>query len=187
MSKIPRKLSITSIDLNEINFTVVPNIPVIKKDDIYILLNEIPFRQFHIFYEISDGRKIYSIVPYKPFKYTDTLYIQILNNCFESYRYKIDFSLTLYKGFAKTNFIIPGKSKGKYYIKLDKLNGIPLNIKSNSFVVSQPINQCCSSLYSSKRTYAPGEIIELLLYLMTIDGTPVPDGYYEIEILQSDD
>ncbi len=179
-------LSIESISLNKITFFIDPNTPVLTIDDLYILLNEIPFRNFDIYYE-NRKRAMYSIVPYKPFKYTDVLYIQIFSNSFQSYRYKIDFSLSLCEGFAKTNFLIPRNAQGKYQITLDKINGVPVNLKSNTFVVSRPINQNCSSLYSSKYTYNRGEYIDFFVYLITIDGTPVPDGFYEIEIFESDD
>ncbi|SCN26564.1 hypothetical protein N3C_2911 [Clostridium sp. N3C] len=187
MFKKTRKLSITSINLNKISFALPYNIPLLKKEDLFILLNERPFHKFDIFYEHKEEKKIYSIIPYKPFKYTDTLYIQILNRCFESYRHKINFSMALDKGCGKTNFLIPGNTQGKYQIKLNKINDIPVNLTSNSFVVSRPIDQSCSCIFSPKRVYKAGEYIELLLYILTIDGIPVPDGLYEIELIESDD
>lgn len=181
------KLTINSIGLDKIIFSVTPDIPFLSKYDLSILLNERPFRKFHFIHECKGEKAIYSIIPFQSFKYTDTLYIQIQNSCFESYRYKIDFALALNEGFAKTKFSISGSHQGKYCIKLEKINGVPINLKSNSFVVSRPIDKYCSSVCSCKRTYDAGECIELLLYLINIDGTPVPDGFYEIEIIESDD
>lgn len=187
MFKKTIRLRINSINLNKINFSLSPSIPLLKKDDLCLILNNAPFENFRLILKSKGGGARYSIVPYKPFKYTDTLYIQIINPPFQSYRYKIHFAMTLNKGCGKTTFKIPGNVQGKYSLRLTQVNGIQVNLESNSFVVSRPIDQFCSSLYSCKRSYAPGEYIELLLYLLTIDGCPVPDGLYEIEIIESDD
>lgn len=177
----PIELIIDKIDLGSIIMSLSPPVIGLEKSDLILFLNGIEFQDYNIFDDSEGLGKVYNIIPYHEFNPQDSLDIQIIRSGLESDKIKIVFAKAFHDSTAEIYFKLPITAQGEYIIKLMTVNERTFDINSESIVVSRPIDgESSYADLDESKVYFLDDNFNIDIGLVTIDGTNVPDGKYEI-------
>ncbi|WP_027623866.1 hypothetical protein [Clostridium lundense] len=186
MSKNLLDLSVLDIDINSLLISLNPPLPNLSMDDVKLTLNDVPFTSFNLHDESSGLGGKYKIIPLNSFNPNDFISLQIINDNYDSNKFKLCFSKYFVNRKADLSFKLPDNKSGTYKFKIVSINGEEFNIESEPFIICRDINTEDSSIsLKGSGIYYENQDIVLDINLKTIDDENVPDGYYLIKINQT--
>lgn len=177
------EINIKKMFLNKIIFAITPDIGHIEKNQISILLNDDIFTHYDILYKQNGDNHFYEIIPYDNFNLDDCLTFQIVHDECKSNRVKIYFCKKFNsKGESCLCIKIEENYEGKCMFYVDNIDETDVCINSDIITISKPIDSEKSKIWTDKRNFNKGEIIDTNIKIVNKEGNTIIDGLYEIEV-----
>ncbi|WP_373898141.1 hypothetical protein ACER0A_008765 [Haloimpatiens sp. FM7315] len=180
---IETKIIIKNITLDFVTFTLEPEINSISKSQLRLLLNNAAFNNYILLIDSSTPIIVYKILPYSPFNTSDLLNMKILDESIVSTTVEIFFCIFVSKGTVNIPFTLTEVKEGKCIFTINIVNSETTNISSYPLMLIYPIDYNASDIWTESPAYYSNELFNVDFKILTEGDTPIPDGYYEIEIV----
>ena len=177
------KINIEKIDLDKIKFKLKPNIAHIEKNQINIYLNDDNFIDYNIFYNEDISDCFYEIIPYIRFNLKDVLTFQIVDHEYISNKVKIYFCEKFdCEGESLLSIKVESQYEGKYIFSIENIDDTDECFNSEPIIISKPIDSNKCKIWTDKKNFNKGEIINTNIEIINKDEDSIIDGLYEVEI-----